>query len=283
MDLEQFLEREYEKLNDKNNVEKIVYDFKIESDNLKNRIKRLEKISYVFNILKDSIKNGEIDEKSALELLSTNKFIELCMYAGEKFNEIHDEYDSQESGKWVRYCNNASGLIKDLKGRNTGWPFSEKITGPKKYYDYHVFYTKDEKGEFTIPRIGMIFIYPNQIKIYGVARGCYIESGMELIIERRLKEFPEFDHFENQINILKDLTNLHKKYKNGEMLNLDELKFIYELNKKFKEFELLDCNSFVIGNYGTDPRILEIIKGRNVKQDLNMIYGRGVKIRIPKK
>ena len=66
-------------------------------------------------------------------------------------------------------------------------------------------------------------------------------------------------------------------------IDFKELQFIYEVNREIKDFKYLDYNSFTIGIHGTDSRILEIIQSRDVNQDLDMIYGKGSKCKVPKK
>ena len=61
---------------------------------------------------------------------------------------------------------------------------------------------------------------------------------------------------------MKQLADIHKKSLQGEELLEDDLRFLYEIDKEIHST-----------GYGYDPRIAQILKGRDIKEDLSLILG----------
>jgi len=59
---------------------------------------------------------------------------------------------------------------------------------------------------------------------------------------------------------MKQLADIHKKSLQGEELLEDDLRFLYEIDKEIHST-----------GYGYDPRIAQILKGRDIKEDLSLI------------
>ena len=84
---------------------------------------------------------------------------------------------------------------------------------------------------------------------------------MMSILEEKLKEFPDRDKYLKKENDMKLLTLIDKKVNNNIELNVDELKFLYEIDSKITGF-----------GYRKDPRIEEIKRKRNERRDYSLIY-----------
>jgi len=165
-----------------------------------------------------------------------------------------------EEGKELEYIK----LYNSLQGYNTGWCTAgsrETAKNQIKGGDFYVYYSCDKNGEYKIPRLA-IRMNGNQIgEIRGIAENQNIESNMELILEEKLKEFPDAGMYKKRVSDMKLLTNIYNKYLNKEELTKDELRFLYELDELIYGF-----------GYRSDPRIKEILDERNKLEDLMLLF-----------
>ena len=154
-------------------------------------------------------------------------------------------------------------LYNSLQGYNTGWcTAGSRETARKQILggDFYVYYSLDKNGEYKIPRLA-IRMENNYIgEIRGIAENQNIESNMELILEEKLKEFPNASMYKKKVSDMKLLTNIYNKYLNKEELTKDELRFLYELDELIYGF-----------GYRSDPRIKEILDERNKIEDLMLV------------
>lgn len=97
-------------------------------------------------------------------------------------------------------------------------------------------------------------------EIRGIAENQNIESNMELILEEKLKDFPNASMYKKKVSDMKLLTNIYNKYLNKEELTKDELRFLYGVEGKILGF-----------GFDDDPRVSEIIITRNKRKDLAYI------------
>lgn len=82
------------------------------------------------------------------------------------------------------------------------------------------------------------------------------------ILEEKLREFgPEADAFKKKSADMKFLTEIEKKTKIGQELTKSELVFLYEIDFQIEGF-----------GYQRDPRIAELRQGRNVEEDMLVIF-----------
>lgn len=170
-----------------------------------------------------------------------------------------------KEGIWKKYEKNSDYklLLKDIRGKYTGW-CTERDTWAKDYLsksDFHIFYTKDSEGKYTNPRITIRVIDNEVVEIRGIDPNQNVEFDMFDKLHEKMKEFDfSEDFFEKEVN-MKYLTLIYKKSKKGIELDREELKFLYQIDK-------------VINGFGNDidPRINDIIKTRDIKKDLSIIF-----------
>lgn len=170
-----------------------------------------------------------------------------------------------KEGIWKKYEKNSDYklLLKDIRGKYTGW-CTERDTWAKDYLsksDFHIFYTKDSEGKYTDPRITIRVIDNEVVEIRGIDPNQNVEFDMFDKLHEKMKEFDfSEDFFEKEVN-MKYLTLIYKKSKKGIELDREELKFLYQIDK-------------VINGFGNDidPRINDIIKTRDIKKDLSIIF-----------
>ncbi len=169
------------------------------------------------------------------------------------------------NGQWHKYDQGSDYhvLLSDLRGKHTGW-CTERSSWAEKYLsesDFYVFYTEDIYGNFTNPRITIRAAGKDIKEIRGIASHQNIESEMVPILNEKLKEFDFSDDFFDKQKDMQMLTLIEAKNRDGVELSKDELIFLYEINHLIEGF-----------GGDKDPRILKIIKKRNIKHDLQVIF-----------
>ena len=224
---------------------------------------------YIFTTLKlmeDFLKDkkGEEDIKQAL---STGNFKLLYEYVIKQSFLKGEHQSNSTDGKWIKYEQGSDyNILRDsLQGYYTGWCTAAGENFAKSQLaggDFYVYYSLDEHGEAKVPRIAIRMDGKDKIgEIRGIADNQNMEPEMMPILEEKLKEFPDRDKYLKKEHDMKLLTLIDKKVNNNIELNVDELKFLYEINSKIEGF-----------GYRKDPRIEEIKSKRNCRKDYAYLF-----------
>ncbi|MBQ9071614.1 MAG: hypothetical protein IJY25_00445 [Bacilli bacterium] len=218
-----------------------------------NKYALLKSCDLIIKVLnKEKINNEELE--TLVDSCSFKKIYSYIIKNIERENNI--------DGIWIRYDRNSdyNKLLESLRGYNTKWCTTGKGTAIAQLKEgiLYIYYTLDKNNEYRIPRIA-IRIKGNQIvEIKGIGKYQNLESGLENVVEQKIKELPNNDNYFRKVDDMKKLTYIYKKQKNKENLTREELKFLYEIENKILYFGLKE-----------DPRIKEIIKRRNIKEDIS--------------
>jgi hypothetical protein len=89
-----------------------------------------------------------------------------------------------------------------------------------------------------------------------------LEGNMASIAEAKMRELPGSEEYVKATADMKQLTSLEKKTKAGGSLSIEDLRFLYEIDGKIHGF-----------GYEQDPRMEEILAGRDKKGDLSEVLG----------
>ena len=211
------------------------------------------------------IKKEDIGDKELEALVKSGSFRKIYSFVLTKVLSDNKNIVKNNSGKWIKYDRGGDHmpLVNSLRGYNTGWCTAGESTAKSQLSmgDFYVYYTLDENNEYKVPRVA-IRMEGNEIgEIRGIAKDQNIESDMEMIVEEKLKEFPDRDKYYKKVNDMKMLTLIYNKHKNKEELTKEELKFLYEIENEIISF-----------GYDIDPRIKEIKRSRNIKYDLSCVF-----------
>ena len=170
-------------------------------------------------------------------------------------------------GIWIKYTKGDHKSLFHSDGRNL-WFKEERLTDIESYLDdgyfFILYYTKDSNNEYKIPRI-LIKLGNEETYVCGAAKNFSLEANMEKVLEEKLKEFSNVFNiyrYEKEIADMKLLTSIYDKNLNGVELTLEELKFLYQIEIRVSSF-----------GYDDDPRISGIIKTRDKRKDLSLIFG----------
>lgn len=199
------------------------------------------------------------------ELLTTENFsklykqflLEQPMYSSEGLQEIR--------GKWVTYPRGSDPelLTQSLEGYPLEWCI--RAIGTARDYldggDMHIYYSIDESGEAVIPRLAIRMQEDSIAEVRGIAGDQNLDPYIAPVVEAKMKEFPDGVQYDKKSKDMKRLTELENKTRKGEVLNKEDLRFLYEMDSKIEGF-----------GYHRDPRIEEIQKRRNSKEDIQTIF-----------
>ena len=224
-----------------------------------------EVLAKVYDTLSKEIGENELTEEETKALENGESFSKMYIYYLTKQEKY--SHDGVTDGIWIKYDqgSDSTKLCDSLQGKNTGWCTVGYKTAKNQLSggDFYVYYTKDEKGEYKNPRIAIRMNGHSEIgEVRGIGQDQNLECNMTDIADKKLDEFPNKEKYKKKVHDMKLLTEIDKKNSDGEELTKDELSFLYEANGKIDGF-----------GYASDPRIKEIQKSRNPKEDLSYIYG----------
>lgn len=204
-------------------------------------------------------------EEKFQKALKTGNFSKLYVYAIYKTQEgmITPEQKEQVVGSWKKYGQHSdpSKLHSDLQGFGLDWCTSTGYETAVTHIaggDFYVYYTRDEDGKDTVPRVAIRMEQGEVAEVRGVNAAQELESEMADITAERLKDLPGGEEYIRKAEDMKRLTAIEKKMLadlNAELTS-DELRFLYELDHEIEGF-----------GYEEDPRVKEI---RSMRGDKDM-------------
>jgi hypothetical protein len=204
-------------------------------------------------------------EKAAqFSKLSFNRqYVEGIKAAGEITPEMREE----TRGQWVKYQKgtDATALWSSLQNKGTAWCTKGFGTAENqlKGGDFYVYYTLDQQGKPTIPRIAIRMQEENIGEVRGVADSNQnLEGNIAPLAEEKMNGLPGAERYKKASADMKILTAIEKKTTRGEALVKDDLAFLYELDVSIEGF-----------GYQRDPRIGELRGKRNPKEDAPIVFG----------
>ena len=179
--------------------------------------------------------------------------------------EITAEMRAETKGKWVKYSKDSdpTALWASLQNKGTAWCTKGFATAETqlKGGDFYVYYTLDKQGEPKIPRIAIRMQNGNVFETRGVADSKQnLEGNMVDIAEEKMRELPGKEKYQKISADMKNMTEIEKKMKGGEVLAKDDLVFLYEIDAPIEGF-----------GYEKDPRIAELRVQRNPKEDMLIV------------
>ena len=224
-----------------------------------------EVLANVYDVLESVINNEQLTPDKIDALNNGESFRRLYTYFLKKV--VVKNTHLNNDGIWIKYNqgDNYKQLYQSLQGKNTGWctAGSEVAKLQLKNGDFYIYYTKDENNLYTNPRIAIRMNGQHEIgEIRGIDTDQGIEPEMTNVVSKKLDEFNDKDNYLKKVRDMKLLTEIENKVNQKIELTKDELIFLYELKGKIKSF-----------NYYSDPRIVEIILNRDIKEDLSKVFG----------
>ncbi len=225
-----------------------------------------EALSLIYSELIKVLNKESIDDEKLNALINNGSFSKLYSYAILKLDSIKDDGFKSDDGIWKKYNqgSNPEILFNDINGKGTGWCTAGGIKTASNHInggDFHVYYTKDREGNYTKPRIAIRMEDDQIAEIRGISKDQNIEANMEKVVDKKLEEFPDRDEYKKKVKDMEMLTYIYTKYQNKGELTKNDLRFLYEIDDEITGF-----------GYERDPRIEELLEGRNVRKDLVLIF-----------
>lgn len=206
----------------------------------------------------------QIKDPTTLTLLDGANFGKI--FGRSVFVEINRKLETLSiDGKWVKYDRGSDSkpLVDSLACKNTGWCTAQTATANKQLQDgdFYVYYSMNEQGQATEPRIAIRMDGDRIGEVRGIAKDQNLDDKIVKtdILDNKLKEFgAEGELYKKRNAHMKMLGLVEQKHLKDLPLTTEEIKFLYEINEAIVGF-----------GHKKDPRIDAIRATRNAKQDLS--------------
>lgn len=172
-----------------------------------------------------------------------------------------------EKGIWIKYSDpsEASKLASMVSGVEAYWKIKNEENAKYFLTDgiVYVYYTEDQNGNYTIPRLNIITNKQGRVGLaWGIAQGENIEDSMLDVLDDKLDEINDkkFLH-KPRVADLKLLEQIYNKTMKGVELTVDEIRFLYEFDRKIKNF-----------GFSQDNRVAILRKTRDASADMNRAF-----------
>jgi len=220
-----------------------------------------EALAYVYDVLnKSRVQHEPVDgganNEQLQKLLQGANFGKLYAHAVLEIAPTSPELLKDTRGSWTKFNQSsdprtARRLAGSLQGHGTGWCTAGESTANIQLQggDFYVYYTRDEDGKETVPRVAIRMQEGSVAEVRGINTAQELESEMADITSERLQDLPGGEEYIRRAQDMKHLTAIDKKITADPTTELtgDELRFLYELDHDISGF-----------GYKRDPRIDEI-------------------------
>jgi hypothetical protein len=222
-----------------------------------------EALAYVLDEIEKKYQ-GVTRKEEIRRLLQGENFAKLYAQAFEKATQASVNRLSVTQGQWVKFDqgSNPQPLVDSLQGHGTGWCTAGESTASYQLQsgDFYVYYSQDEQGKFTVPRVA-IRMEGNRIdEVRGIAENQNLDPYVGDIVQEKLAELPDGQAYQKKTSDMRMLTTIENKMNSSKSLTRNELIFLYEINGTIEGF-----------GYQRDPRIAEIRSKRDPKKDASVV------------
>ena len=233
-----------------------------------------EALAYVLDAVEKKYEKKDVnltgldeEDRGELEgLLQKENFAKFYAWAVEKVTPASKEALKSTEGEWIKYDRGSDHmpLVESIQGHGTNWCTAGESTAESqlKGGDFYIYYSLNEDGEPTIPRVAIRMEEDGIAEVRGIAdKDQNLDPYMNDVVQEKLKEFPDGEAYERKAQNMERLTSIEKGCKNGKELTAKDLGFLYEIDLKIEGF-----------GYSRDPRIKEIKEERDVRKDYALIF-----------
>lgn len=208
-----------------------------------------------------------VSDEDFEHILSTENFAKYYAFAIEHVVADNSELFKITEGEWrvFEQGSDAQALTSTIQGHGTGWCTAGESTAASQLGmgDFYVYYSKNELGEAKIPRLAIRMEGDQIVEVRGVAHQQEIDPYIAPVLEEKMDEFGEQGEvYKKKAENMKLLTRIERKHDTEEVLNTEELRFLYELDSRIEGF-----------GYQRDPRISELRSKRSFVEDMSIVYG----------
>ena len=203
-----------------------------------------------------------VSDEQFTQLLENKDFSQYYAFAIEYVTVDSSELYKITEGEWRTFEKGTPGLelASILQGHGTGWCTAGESTADSQLAsgDFHVYLSRNNLGENKIPRLAIRMQGNSIAEVRGVAPQQNIDPYISPVLGEKMSEFgSQGEIFKKKSEDMTTLTKIDQKNTSEEELSQEELRFLYEIDSDIVGF-----------GYGKDPRISEIRKERNKKEDI---------------
>jgi hypothetical protein len=171
-------------------------------------------------------------------------------------------------GEWrvFKQGSDPKEVVKALQGFHTQWCIAGEGTAASylSHSDLYIYFSQDAEGKNTIPRACIVYSKGRGItEVRGIMSDevskQHLDDYITPVVQEKLSEIPGGEKWQAQMEDMKRLASIHIKYKQRDALTKEDLRFLYEIDHKIQST-----------GYDKDPRIKEILSGRDIKEDLSI-------------
>lgn len=207
---------------------------------------------------------GEREQQEFNKLLGRKNFAKLYAWAIDKINPVPEDLMQITQGEWRFFPqgSNPKELVAAIQNYATGWCIRGEETA-RSYLQSNgleVYFSHDQNGNPKIPRVVIVKNESGISEVRGVAKEENLDPHIGGVVDRKIEELPGGEAFKKKSADMKRLTAIERKVSVGQTLNKDELIFLYEIESPIEGF-----------GYARDPRIAELRKERNPKEDAPIV------------
>ena len=252
-----------------------------------------EALSYVYDRGNEGVIQGkDIEDKQMAELLNRGNFAAMYAYAiyscevggltpelGEitdgswvKYDQIEGEYDpdyefhltergAEFTDKKPVDSDTAMRLAGSLQGKGAGWCTAGTHTAAHQLSrgDFYVYYTRDDDGNDTMPRVA-IRMEGNQVaEVRGIAPRQNVEDTLLDVVAEKLNTLPGGGEYYKKVEQMRRLTEIDNRVKAGGELTAEDLEFLW-FGEKIKGFGLYE-----------DSRVDKLLENRCREDDFDSV------------
>jgi hypothetical protein len=206
------------------------------------------------------------------KLLERENFGPLYAFALDYINSLRlpTERLAVTAGEWCKFTQGSSvdNLTNSLQGFNTKWCIAGVgyASSYLSHSDVWVYFSEDVDGQNSIPRACIVDSGEQGItEVRGIISDensqQHLDSYITPLVENKLQTLPGGEKWQETMADMKQLAAIYLKSVKGEVLDRDELIFIYEIEHSIKS-----------SGYQQDPRIEELRSQRDPRIDAPILF-----------
>jgi hypothetical protein len=229
-----------------------------------------EALAYVYERLNRRLEGQEQNDEQIQELAQQANFNKLYSHALAESVPSNPEQLQSTAGEWTKYdqlgsqeeSDRARQLAESLQGYGTGWCTAGKSTAETQLEegDFHVYYSYDEEGQATVPRVAVRVQRGRVAEVRGIDTNQHLEPAMTDIAMERVKDLPGGEQYLQAAEDMNRVTDIETRVREGQELTAQDIYFLREYGGKIQGF-----------GYNRDPRIRELLQDRDPAADLDMM------------
>ena len=252
-----------------------------------------EALSYVYDKVNEGVIQGkDIEDKQMAELLNRGNFAAMYAYAiySTEVGGLTPELREITDGSWVKYdriegeyrpnysrrrtrggyeatdkslvdSDTAMRLAESLQEKGTGWCTAGTNTAANQLSkgDFYVYYTRDDDGNDTMPRVA-IRMEGNQVtEVRGIAPRQNVEDNLLDVVAEKLNTLPGGSEYYKKVEQMRQLTEIDNRVKAGGELTAEDLVFL-RFGERIEGFGLYD-----------DDRVDRLLENRYREDDFDFV------------